>query len=129
MFLYLMKSVKAELDRMERLGMIAKVTKPTEWYSGMVVVPKKGGRLRICVDLTKLNKNVCRERHILPAVEQTLTQLVGAKVFSKLDANSGFWQILFLPSHTTSPHSSLHLAGTVSVVCHLALLLHQNIFS
>ena len=77
--------------------MIAKVTKPTEWCSGMVVVPKKGGHVRICVDLTRLNENICRERHILPAVEQTFAQLVGAKVFSKLDANSGFWQISLSP--------------------------------
>ncbi len=34
-----------------------------------------------------------RERHILPAVEQTLAQVTGARYFSKLDANSGFWQI------------------------------------
>ena len=92
-----MKSVKAELDRMEKLGVIAKVTKPTDWCSGMVIVPKKGGQVRICVDLTRLNENVRRERHILPAVEQTLAQLVGAKVFSKLDANSGFWQISLAP--------------------------------
>ena len=47
----LMKAVKSELDRMEKQGVIAKVTKPTEWCSGMVVVPKKGGRVRTCVDL------------------------------------------------------------------------------
>lgn len=34
-----------------------------------------------------------RERHVLPSVEQTLSQLGGGKVFSKLDANSGFYQI------------------------------------
>ena len=44
------------------------------------------------MDLTKLNESVCRERH-LPAVEQTLAQLAVAQVFTKLDANSGFWQI------------------------------------
>ena len=77
--------------------MIVKVTEPTEWCSGMVVVPKKGDRVRICVDLTRLNDSVCRERHIMPAVEQTLAQLVGAKVFSKLDTNSGFWQIPLSP--------------------------------
>ena len=59
----------------------------------MVVVPKPNNTVRICVDLTHLNKNVCRERHPLPAVEQMLAQLAGARVFSKLDANSGFWQI------------------------------------
>ena len=63
----------------------------------MVVVPKPDGKVRICVDLTKLNENVCRERHILPSVDYTLAQPVEAKVQSKLqcklDANSGFWQI------------------------------------
>lgn len=59
----------------------------------MVVVPKPDGNVRICVDLTKLNQSVCRERHILPVVEQTLALLAGAQVFTKLDANSGFWQI------------------------------------
>ena len=93
----LMKSVKEELERMEKLDVITKVTEPTEWCAGMVVVPKAGGRVRICVDLTRLNESVCRERHIMPAVEQTLAQLVGAKVFSKLDANSGFWQIPLSP--------------------------------
>ena len=41
-------------------------------------------------DLTRLNESVCRERHPLPAVERTLAQLAGAKVFTKLDANSEF---------------------------------------
>lgn len=40
-----------------------------------------------------LNKWVRRERRILPAVEQTLAMLAGAKVFTKLDVTSGFWQI------------------------------------
>ena len=50
--------------------------------------------MRICVHLTKLNdESVCRERHILPSVEQTLAQIGGAKHFTKLNANSGYWQI------------------------------------
>ena len=57
------------------------------------MVPKPDGNVRICVDLMKLNESVCCEQH-LPAVEQTLAQLAGAQVFTKLDANSGFWQIL-----------------------------------
>ena len=85
----LLPKVKAELQRMEDLGVISKVKEPTEWCAGMVVVPKANGKVRICVDLTKLNESVCRERHILPSVEQTLAQIGGAKIFSKLDANSG----------------------------------------
>lgn len=41
---------------MEDLGVIARVNEPTDWCSVMVPVPKKDGRVRICVDLTKLNQ-------------------------------------------------------------------------
>jgi len=78
---------------MESIGVISRVSQPTDWCAGMVVVPKPDGRVRICVDLIKLNQSVRRERHILPSVEQTLAQLGGATVFSKLDANSGYWQM------------------------------------
>ena len=46
-----------------------------------------------CVDLKPLNQSVLCEIHPLPKVNETLTQLSGATIFSKLDANSGFWQI------------------------------------
>jgi len=59
----------------------------------MVVVPKDSGTVRICVDLKPLNENVLREVHPIPKMDTTLAQLLGATMFSKLDANSGFWQI------------------------------------
>ena len=91
--LSLRPKVKDELECMEKLGVIAKVDQPTPWCAGMVVVPKKEGAIRICVDLKPLNEDVLREVHPLPKVDETLAQLSGATVFSKLDANSGFWQI------------------------------------
>ena len=78
---------------MESLGIISKVDTPTPWCAGMLVVPKKDNTVRICVDLKALNMSVLRETHPLPKVDDTLAQLTGAKVFSKLDANSVFWQI------------------------------------
>ena len=57
------------------------------------MVLKKGGDIRICVDLKPLNESVLREVHPLPKVDETLAQISGATVFTKLDANSGFWQI------------------------------------
>ena len=83
---------------MESIGVISKVQQPTEWCVGMVVVPKANGKVRTCVDLTKLNESVQTEQHPLLAVDQTLAQLAGPKVFSKLDANSGFWQIPIDPA-------------------------------
>ena len=90
--------VEEELNRMEKEGVISKVSEPTQWCAGMVVVLKKSGSVRICVDLKPLNTSVLREVHPLPKVDETLAQLAGAKVFTKLDANSGFWQIPLSPS-------------------------------
>lgn len=89
----LVSKVKQELERMENQDVISRVEQPSDWCAGMVVVPKPNGAVRIYVDLTKLNSAVNRERYILLSVEHSLGQLEGAKVFSKLDANSGFWQI------------------------------------
>ena len=58
----------------------------------MVIVPKPSGDVRICVDLTKLNENVLREVYPLPSVDYTLAKFGGSKIFSKMDANSAFWQ-------------------------------------
>ena len=81
--------VKEELNKMESIGVILKLM----WCAGMMVVPKKNGSIRICVDEKPLNESVLRELHLLPKVDETLAQMTGAKVFSKLDANTGFWQI------------------------------------
>ena len=48
---------------------------------------------RNCVDLTQLNQNVQREFYPLPQLEETLSSLGRSRYFSKMDANSGFWQI------------------------------------
>ena len=93
----LRKKVQEELRCMEALGVISKVSDPTPWCAGMVVVRKKSGAVRICVDLKPLNESVLREGHPIPCVDETLARLSGAVVFSKLDANSGFWQIPLAP--------------------------------
>ena len=89
----LREEVKKELDRMELLGIISKVSEPTSWCAGMVIVPKRSGDVRLCIDLKALNESVMREAHPILKVDSTLAQLAGAAVFSKLDANSGFWRI------------------------------------
>ena len=89
----LLPQVKQELDSMLKEGVISPVTCPTQWCAGMVPVPKSNGRLRICVDLTHLNKAVQRELHPMPSVDESLAKLGQGKLFSKLDANSGFWQL------------------------------------
>ena len=97
----LRKKVQEELTCMASLGVNSQVEVPTPWCAGMVVVPKKSGSVRICVDFGPLNDNVLREVHPLPKVDKTLAQLAGVTVFSKLDANCAFWQI---PLEESSRH-------------------------
>jgi len=87
------EDVKETLTQMEARGVISKVIQPTPWCAGMVVVKKKNGGVRVCVDMKSLNRCVLREHHPLPKIDDILAQLSGAITFSKLDANSGFWQI------------------------------------
>ena len=82
---------------MEKLGVISKINEPTDWCSGMVVVPKQNEKVRICVDLTQLNEYVKREQHILPSIDHVMGQVGDVKIFSKLDVNLGFWQIELAP--------------------------------
>ena len=69
----------------------------TPWRAGMVVVRKKSGAVRICVDLKLLNKSMLREIRHIQRVNEVLAQLMGATVFTKLDAHSRFWQIPLSP--------------------------------
>ena len=90
----LMDKVKKEIERMESYNVISKVTKPTEWCSPMTVVLKKNGNVRLCVDLRQLNRSVKRERFVLPTLQDIASKLKNAKIFSTLDAASGYHQLM-----------------------------------
>ena len=76
---------------MEKIGVISQVVDSTEWCTDVVVVRKRTGDVRICVDIKPLNENVLREICSIPKVDDTLAQLAEATTFSKIDAYSGFW--------------------------------------
>ena len=84
---------KEELDSMLKQRVIEYVEEPTEWCSGLTIAPKANGGIRMCVDLQALNKGVKREIYPLPKVNEIIAQLAEGRYFSKLDANSGFWQV------------------------------------
>ena len=89
----LCEKVKQEIQRIEKFGVVSRMEEPTPWCAAMVVVSKPSGSFRICVDLKLLNKSVMQEIHPLPKVDTNLAQLTGARLFSKLETNSGFWQV------------------------------------
>jgi len=86
-----MTPAKEKLDNLESKCFIKKVTEPTKWVSSLVVVMKSNGKLRLCIDPTHLNKAIQRHHYPSPCIEEVITKLSKAKIFSVLDAKDGFW--------------------------------------
>lgn len=62
------------------------------WVNPVVIVPKRNGDVRMCLDMRQANKAIVRERYPMPTVQEMLAELNGSKVFSKLDLKQGFFQ-------------------------------------
>ena len=87
------ESVKSELERMVKIGVVTPASEPTEWVSQMVAARKKDGSIRICIDPQDLNKALRIPNHPMRSVEDVALLMPNASVISTLDARSGFWQI------------------------------------
>ena len=83
--------VKTHLQEMLDLGAIRPSNSP--WASAIVLVRKKDGRLRYCIDLRKLNNRTVKDAYSLPRIESILDSLGGAQIFSTLDLKAGYWQV------------------------------------
>ena len=88
---HLYKEVKAHLQEMVEVGAIRRSF--SSWASAVVLVRKKDGGLRFCIDLRKLNNRTIKDGYSLPRTEDTLDCLHGPVWFSTLDLKSGYWQV------------------------------------
>ena len=82
---------RKEIEKMLAAGVIEPAQ--SEWASPVVIVPKKGGDPRFCVDYRKLNAVTVRDSYPLPRMDECIDSLGDARVFTTLDALSGYWQI------------------------------------
>ena len=85
------EEVKNHLKEMLEIGAIRKSQSP--WASAVVLVRKKDGALRFCIDLRKLNSRTIKDAQTLPRIEESLDSLCGAVIFTSLDLKSGYWQV------------------------------------
>ena len=76
---------------MLEIGAIRKSNSP--WASMVVLVRKKDGSLRFCIDLRQLNSCTIKDAHSLPRIDKTLDCLGGSIIFTSLDLKSGYWQV------------------------------------
>ena len=88
---HMYEDVRAHIQEMLDIGTIHKSHLP--WSSAVVLVCKKDGGLRFCIDLRKLNKQTIKDAYSLPWIDETLDSLQGSQWFSSLDLKSGYWQV------------------------------------
>lgn len=83
--------VKQDIDKLLAAGFIVPVKEAT-WLSPIVVVPKKNGQLRICIDYRKLNAATKKDPYPLPFTEEVLDAVAGYALYTFLDGRSGYYQ-------------------------------------
>ena len=86
----------AEVDNLLKAGFIREI-KYSEWLTNVVVVSKKGGKWRVCVDYTDLNEACPKDSFPLPRIDQIVDTSTGQGMFPFLDAFSGYHKIPMHP--------------------------------
>lgn len=85
------EEVKAYLQQLLDQNIIRESNSP--WASAIVLVRKKSGGLRLCIDYRLLNQRTVKDSYALPRIDEMIDHLIGSKYFSSLDLRSGFFQV------------------------------------
>ena len=91
------EEVEQQIEELLAQEIIEKSSSP--WMAPAVFVQKKTGELRLCVDYRELNKKTTKDAYPLPLQDEIQDRLTGAKIFTTLDLQCGYWQMPINPSN------------------------------
>ena len=83
--------VEEQIKEMEEAGVIRPSSSP--WASPIVLVPKKDGTTRFCIDFRAINSVTITDAYALPSIQEIFDSMDGSAIYSTLDLTSGYWQI------------------------------------
>ncbi|MCO5587407.1 hypothetical protein L7F22_041355 [Adiantum nelumboides] len=86
------RKIKEEIDKLKESEFIYEI-EHTEWVSPIVVVPKKNGKLRVCVNLKKVNATTIKDNYPLPITDHVIERVAGREAYSFLNGFSGYNQL------------------------------------
>ena len=87
------EKIEEKLRSLLELDIIERAPGPSPWVSPVVPVLKDSGEVRLCIDMRRANQAVLRETHPLPLVDELLSSVSGAVLFSKLDIKEAYHQV------------------------------------
>lgn len=120
------ETVKAHIQQLLESQVIRESSSP--YSSPIILVTKKDGSLRLCVDYRQLNSKTCRDAYPLPRIEESLDALSGARWFSTIlqaGITKSQWQIKI----SRRPPFAPHLASLSLIGCHSGSAMLQALFS
>ena len=82
------------------------------WCNAIVLIRKKYGSLRFCIDFHRLNEHTKKDTYPLPRMEEQMELMVGARHFPCIDLKSGFWQVKMAEE---SPQYTAFTVGSMGV--------------
>jgi len=100
--------LRQHIQQLKDMGVIEESVSP--WSSPIVLVRKKSGELRMCVDYRKLNSKTIKDSYRIPTIEELIDTLGGASWFATLDLSSGYHQVEIEESHR---ERTAFTAGTI----------------
>ena len=107
---HLQDAFHEEVERLVKIDVLEKVTEPTEWVNSFVIVEKVidssnahspnhviKKSIRLCIDPKDLNEALEREPYYSRTIDELISMFAGAKVFTIVDMDKGYWQVVLHP--------------------------------